>query len=206
MKRKILYCCLFSLPLLALKCEEANFTPDSENQELPAYTEDGNNIWGAIVNNVVFRSSINCHSFGCSPGMSIYETSPQDSSVEVGALISFVGFKAGEESGTINISFQLPGVEIPPYGKYENIAGVRFELSDSLNFAEINGYIPNAENTNCTVSKKGFIQFNRFEELESTSQSRKLFAAGIFELYIENDSCSNILVEQGRFDFDFINQ
>lgn len=204
MKRLSPFICLFIFPLLALECEEEDFTPDPDNRDLPAYTEKGANIWGAIVDDVVYRSSIDCNFYGCNSGMYMETIYYQDTSIQSVSLISFTGYKAGFENKLIQINFYLGNTIIPPYGYYEEFQGARFDLSDSLTFAEINDYLPSSDSSYCTISKKGYLQFNRFEELESTNQYRSLLAAGIFEFYIENDSCTDVRVEKGRFDFDFI--
>ncbi|MDN4166270.1 hypothetical protein QWY31_12215 [Cytophagales bacterium LB-30] len=203
MKRLSPYLCLFLLPLLALECEEEDFTPDPDNSGLPAYTEKGANIWGAMVDDVVYRSSIDCNFYGCNSGMYMQNIYYQDTSAQSVALISFSGYKPGFENEFIQINFYL-GTTIPPYGFYEEFQGVRFDLSDSSSFAEIDSYLPYSDSSYCTISKNGYLQFNRFDETESTYQYHNLHAAGTFEFYIENDSCSNVRVEKGRFDFDFI--
>jgi hypothetical protein len=62
MKYRILIAVL--LLLLMQACKQENFKPDRRDSRLPKYTERGNQVGGALINNVAWKTNYKAFAFG----------------------------------------------------------------------------------------------------------------------------------------------
>ncbi len=203
---KNFYHCLLLLLLgcLLTACDKEVFEPDTGDGRLPKYTEKGNNIAGALVNDVAWKSEYQRWGLqGTTGPLSIRSYKEQNDS-----LVLFMNGIFNEkiyQGKVANIIFIFDnaaqaGLPTSDNTDYTQWQGKRVSLDGNANFAYIEAY---NDSLNCSSKGKGEIYFQRVQRKENKNGDRTTvyyILSGTFEFTIEND-CIKSRVTKGRFDF-----
>ncbi|MEO5976725.1 MAG: hypothetical protein ABIS36_11540 [Chryseolinea sp.] len=169
--------------LSAMSCEPL-YIPDPIDPRLPKYTESGNNVAGALINDQLWKSDIEYGWFGGFYEPDVYYIVNGDSLV--------IDFRGGMgENDYINISFALKGARVTNLGSMLNLAGEKFQLGNGDNTVSI------ARDSSCNQMGTGQVYF-RSVKYDSVNQIITL--SGTFGFNIVDSVCGDVDVTYGRFD------
>lgn len=115
-------------------CGEEIFEPDPRDPRLPKYTEKGNQIGGALINNQPWRTNYKCFFGGCSDAFFLTNYSSGDSiSVEMTGQIL-----EGIDSGAfVILHFVLRNRHVRKVGEITKLRAARFILDGTDNYGMI---------------------------------------------------------------------
>ncbi|MEO8471913.1 MAG: hypothetical protein ABI477_06955 [Chryseolinea sp.] len=169
--------------LSAMSCEPL-YIPDPIDPRLPKYTESGNNVAGALINDQLWKSDIEYGWFGGFYAPDVYYIVNGDSLV--------IDFRGGMgENDYINISFALKGARVTNLGSMLNLAGEKFKLGNGDNAVSI------ARDSGCNQMGTGQVYF-RSVTYDSVNQIITL--SGTFGFNVVDSVCGDVDVTYGRFD------
>lgn len=194
---------LFCISLLT-GCDKEVFEPEETDPRLPRYTEKGNNIAGALVNGVAWKSEYQMRNFyGTRGPLSIQVFKEKGDSL----VLFFNGIFNEKiyQGQTANIIFVFDnatqaGLLTGNSIDFTQWQGKRIPLDGTTYFAYIDNY---SDSLNCSPKGKGEIYFQRIQRKEyknGNTTEVHFILSGTFEFTIEND-CVRSRVTQGRFDF-----
>jgi len=172
--------------LLVIACNGI-FIPDPIDPRIPKYTEDGNNVAGAFINDNIWESIVKI-------GFpSVYNEPFITASQEKDSLVlKFFGNTLGESS---SIDFHLTGLNITSFGELVVLKGQKIQL-DGIKYT---GYY--IENYNpASYNNRGIGQIY-FKNVRFESLSSKIILSGTFGFSINDLNGKVIKVSSGRFDY-----
>lgn len=171
--------------LLALCSCEGTFVPDPLDPRLPYFTEDGNNVAGAYIDDDVWKSVV-------SVGFpSVYDAPYIESWPEKDSLV--VHFLGNIGDSSASLSFHL-NRQIAGFQTLQLLDGQKIQLDGVENVAHLQTF---AASGHFSPSGFGQIYFSKAELDESTG---KIILAGTFG-FVEERGDAEILVRSGRFDY-----
>lgn len=165
---------------------EGIFILDPIDPRLPKYTHTGNDVAGAFIDGVQWKSVVSwsiLYTFNA-PEFTIY---PADDILK----ISFYGNIGAE---TYSLEFTLAGFEIHTYEDLIKLKGRKIQLDGELNYGVIDGY-----GDSCFPRNAGAGQF--YAKDISTKENGVLVFSGTFGFVTPDASCPSAEVAYGRFDY-----
>ncbi len=171
------------LCLFFVACE-GTFVPDPIDPRLPKYTEEGNSVAGALVNNEIWKSQVSFFIYAYEePTITI---SPNDDSI----TLTFYGSTNNESA---SIKFELKDLKIEKVEDFIGLKGKKITLDGSKN---IGYYTIHARDT-YTNNGIGQIYFKHIK-LEG---EKKLLLSGTFGFTAKNKEGKTKEISFGRFDY-----
>lgn len=175
------------IAIIAISCDSI-FIPDPMDPRLPKYTESGNNVAGALVNDEIWRAEVDLY-WSIAGVQSINNASvtiwPEKDSV----VIYFPG-KTGDINTTIE--FHLKSTEVNSFEDLVKLEGSKIELDGNVNYA---CFIQDGN-----IVDKGIGQFYPTHIHKRDSSSNVIFA-GTFGFYATNSMGKEMQITYGRFDY-----
>jgi hypothetical protein len=163
------------------------FIPDPIDPRIPKYTDEGNNVAGAFVNDSIWKSvlKVGFNFVSDRPYITVW---PQSDSLS----LSFIGSISEESS---SIEFHLKGLNITKFTDLLVLNGQKIQLDGINNVGYyVSNYIP------IDYDHKGAGQIY-FRNVKAENASETIILSGTFSFTV-NDSNGNILkVTSGRFDY-----
>ncbi len=183
---------LFGIKLLligicfsASSCEPI-YIPDPIDPRLPKYTDDGNNVAGAFINDNLWRSEYFPSWFGPNNEPEIRYFSNRDS-----ISITFIG-AVDEPNYYGDISFGFRGFGVTSLAELVELNETKIELDGITSTA--NAY----RSSDCVAPGIGQLYFR---SMTFNAETGHLTLSGTFGFNQEDPACGNISVTYGRFDF-----
>ncbi len=171
------------------------FIPDPIDPHLPKYTETGNRVAGAILNEKIWKSHVRFSWGGANDAPHINYYSHQDSLV-----ITFTGQKRGEDFNTY-IVFSLLNTGVSNVEDLRQLNDKKFDLG-SPNYG---GYILSQGNYDCITSGMGQVYFRSVKYSDNNDNKRSIILSGTFGFDVEDPVCGKTSVRYGRFDYSISN-
>lgn len=170
--------------LMLQSCELSEYISDPLDPRLPRYSEEGNNVAGAFLNDIVWKSSLEWYFGGVSNRPYIHSYPEGDS-----LLITFYGDK-GE------IAFTINEVDVKDFDDLKALSGRKFLFSENGNKARIGDvYHPTSKST-----QVGQIYLKSIKQKKGMDC---LIVSGTFGFLSNADSQEVVDVTYGRFDYEF---
>jgi hypothetical protein len=189
---------IIALFLLTLQSCESKFILDPIDPRLPKYTETGNNVAGALVNQDIWKSVLSYSLAGTTnlPVIKVY--SAGDSLV-----ISFEGDVNKEKDIQLItlIKFHLKGLNIHTFSDIRTLKDKTVQLDGVRNWAEYTRPISVNEYPACTGSF-GIGQIY-FRNVVVNDANNAATLSGTFGFTIPASDCGSLEVSYGRFDYRF---
>ena len=207
MYRRILFAIVAIL--LLTNCRREEFVPDPNDKRLPQYTEEGNMIGGALVNEVAWRTRWERKALGEYKAFYFTNYATGDS-VTLDLQGKFIEGPMKERE--FDFLLVLNGIQVKHVSDLIALEGRTFSLDGQKNYVIVNDYT-DRENNSIKVIKGGIGTFSIKRTREVTNQIyyrgsgqnktpyHPLIVAGTFEFEFPAEG---IKVESGRYDF-FIN-
>lgn len=175
----------FLLASVIQSCEYSVYIPDPIDPRLPKYTEVGNNVAGALINGVLWKSEVKRLTFGTTgePQFSYYTAS--DSLV--------IRFSGETERSWIELFFIFKDPEITSINDWTKLDGRKIQFNGSEYLALVSEDFPN----HCPTPTGGQIYFKNIDHEKPGSFS----FSGTFAFEGLGDACENVSVTYGRFDY-----
>lgn len=172
--------------LLLIACNGI-FVPDPIDPRIPKYTEEGNNVAGAMIDDNIWKSIVTSGFPHVIDEPLIAIRQEKDS-----LIIKFFGSTLGENS---SLEFHLTGLNITKFGDLVVLEGKKIQLDGIKNA----GYY--IENDNPSgYNNRGFGQIY-FKKVHLDSLSSKITLSGTFGFSINDLNGKAIKVSSGRFDY-----
>lgn len=171
---------------------EGIFIPDPIDPRLPKYTEEGNNVAGALIDNKIWKSVVSYgfpYNTGDTPSLTVWQE--QDS-----LKLRFTGSSQGSNA---SVEFHMKGLGITKFEDLIDLEGQKISL-DGLNSAGyyIEKYTPFA------YDHKGIGQIY-FRSIHLNDSHSDIIISGTFGFSLLNTHDRIIKITSGRFDYS-INQ
>jgi len=171
------------------------FVPDPIDPRIPKYTEDGNNIAGAYINDNIWESVVRIgfpYSYN-QPFITVWQESDS-------LVLRFSGNTAGENS---SVEFHLTGLNISKFEDLITLDGHKIQL-DGIKNAGF--YIENYTPTSYANKGIGQIYFRHVSIRDSNDSaegqaSKKIIISGTFGFSFNDSNGKTIKVSSGRFDY-----
>lgn len=188
--------------LSCLDLRDSDFNPDNEDNRLPAYSEKGYDIAGALINNNAWRAERKPFS-----EVMLVDISKPDTMVfeMYGKLIGGVG-----QGDYIDFYIYQTRVDINSFADLKKLEGKMVSLNGENNYAELK-YSPKNEIPFYNKNGTGNLIFKSIREIENvtynntTSESlfhlHPVYISGTFELSFKDSLENQIKINKGRFDF-----
>ncbi len=164
------------------------FVPDPIDPRLPKYTESGNNVAGAFVNNQVWESTVNWGLYDYSDTPEFYVWPEKDS-----VAIRFSG-NTGDES--TYIEFHLKDWGIADFGDISKLSGLKIELDGNENSAY---YVEGSYNPEA-YKYKGIGQFYP-KNIQLNDSLTTAVISGTFGFSVTDSLGNSTKITYGRFDY-----
>ncbi len=188
--------------LMLLLCTLLNacsgtFVPDPIDPRLPKYTEDGNNVAGAFINDGVWESIVSSMPFtGASNRPSLTTWQEEDSLV--------LRFEGDIASTSAAVEFHLQGLNIQSFDDLLQLSGRKISL-DGLENAAIYMTYPYGE-AESYLKGNGQIYFKQVSMYESVANTagethKIIVISGTFGFTVYNGDKLVYKVSSGRFDY-----
>ena len=163
------------------------FVPDPIDPRIPKYTEEGNNVAGAFVNDSIWKSVLKAgfNHLSDSPDITVW---PESDSLS----LRFTGYIPEENS---SIEFHMKGLNITKFADLLVLNGQKIQL-DGINTAGY--YIRNYTPENYAHKGAGQIYF-RNVKAENTSGT--IILSGTFSFSVNDSNGTIQKVTDGRFDY-----
>jgi hypothetical protein len=189
-KNKILVILFF----LLIACDGI-FVPDPIDPRLPKYTEEGNDVAGAFINNRIWESIVSFNFLNVYNAPLIAAWQENDS-----LLIRFNGNTDGEIS---SIEFHLKGLKISELKDLTTLEGQKIQLDGTKNSGF---YIQNYTPFSYDNKGVGQIYFKHVSVRDSNDSvegqaSKTLIISGTFGFSMNDSMGNTIKVFSGRFDY-----
>lgn len=175
------------IALAAMACNGI-FVPDPIDPRLPKYTESGNNVAGAFVNNQVWESTVTWGLYDYSDTPEFYVWPEKDS-----VVIRFSG-NTGDESAYIE--FHLKDWDITEFEDVSKLSGLKIELDGEENSAY---YIEESYNPEA-YKYRGIGQFYP-KNIQMNDSLTSATISGTFGFTVTDSVGVNTKVTYGRFDY-----
>ena len=200
---------LASLALLLIyfeSCLQEKFIPDPADPRLPKYTECGNEVAGALINNVAWKSEF----FVGFDNPSIDPCYLTNYISGDSATIEFVGeCNQGPSKGSpISFLVSLPNFQIPAINDLTRLSGQTFTIDGTKNAVRIVDYFK-VINSRKKVFKGGsgeltIIKIKPISNVtiggsNGAASYHPMIMAGTFKF---NFNADTVKIESGRFDFE----
>ena len=174
---------------------EGVFIPDPIDPRIPKYTDNGNNVAGALINDTIWKSVVT-HGFPYNPSNqpSISVWQDQDS-----LILTFSGNLQGMN---VSLEFHLKGLGI---SKFEDLIDLD-KQKISLDGISNTGYYIEHYNTSpysngpSAYKNKGVGQIY-FKNVCFDDSSTSIILSGTFSFTVNNSNDQIIKVSSGRFDY-----
>lgn len=172
--------------LIATACNGI-FVPDPIDPRIPKYTEDGNNVAGAFVNNNIWKSAVvvGFNHVSNSPNITVW---PESDSLS----LHFTGYIPEENS---SIEFHLKGLNITKFNDLLVLNGQKIQL-DGIN--NVGFYIVNY--TPSAYYHKGAGQIY-FRNVKTGVTPGTIILSGTFSFSVNDSNGTIQKVTDGRFDY-----
>lgn len=118
-------------------CRDEVFEPDPDDPRLPRYTEKGNEIGGALINDTAWKTNFERYFTGAAEVFFIKNYADGDSVVVEMTGRMYEGLDSG---ALINLHFVLRDLEILKVRDVTTLRGQRFMLDGSSNYGVIEDY------------------------------------------------------------------
>ena len=172
--------------LLLIACDGI-FVPDPIDPRIPKYTEEGNNVAGAYINDNIWESMVKI-GFPYTYNEPFIVVSQENDSLS----LSFSGH-TNEQSAVIE--FHLAGLNISSFKDLTTLNGQKIRL-DGINNAGY--YIENYTSSSQDSKGVGQIYFRHVSFDRSTS---KIILSGTFGFSVNSPNSKTTKVASGRFDY-----
>ncbi len=181
---------LLLIGFLFLVACEGTFVPDPTDPRLPKYTEEGNNVAGAIVNGEIWKSvvTVGFMYVGDDPYINICQ---QRDSITI-------HFKGNTNGKNASIEFHLKGLNISDFEDLVSLQGKKIQLDGVKN----TGYYYNGYHK-INYEKKGIGQLYIKNVKIEGRDSPIVTLSGTFGFTVTNADGKKIKVSYGRFDYIF---
>lgn len=163
------------------------FVPDPIDPRLPKYTESGNNVAGAFVNNKIWESVQTWGLYGYVNTPSFYVWQEEDS-----VVIRFSG-DTGSKSGWIE--FHLKNLGITDFEDLPLLEGVKTELDGAENTAY---YIEECDRDSYKYKGIGQLYIKNIQMNDSLTSA---IFSGTFGFSVTDSVGNNTKISYGRFDY-----
>lgn len=172
--------------LIAMACNGI-FIPDPIDPRIPKYTDEGNNVAGAFVNNHIWRSvvTVGFNYVSDSPYITVW---PERDSL----LLRFTGCISEENS---SIEFHLKGLNITKFADLLALSGRKIQL-DGIN--TVGYYIENYTPSDYNYKGAGQIYFR---DVKTGNTSGTMILSGTFSFSFNESNEKVLKVTSGRFDY-----
>ena len=190
--------------LLLNSCRQEIFVPDNTDPRLPAYTEKGNQVGGALVNNIAWKTNF-FTTIDMGWNRSFYFTNYTNSdSITLDLDGSFT--EGQYKDIFLDFTFVLRNISLNKFEDIEMLNGQTFTLDGIENYViirDFEGILK--DNVHFYYGGKGQLEFKTVKKVNYTwprgngERYYPLIVAGTFAFKFEKDS---INVESGRFDFE----
>jgi len=193
--------CLISavLILVLLKvsgCREEKFVPDPNDPRLPKYTERGNEVAGALISDMAWKTNFKTF-FDAPPGYAfyIYNYPNKDS-----LIVMILGtINDGKNKGMpIDIFIGIKGAGVKVYRELKNLKNKIFTIDGKTNYStlEDRAMILGGK----TESVKNGIGTFYFVNVQQPKNDDRYIISGTFDFHFQTLS-GQVDVQKGRFDF-----
>jgi hypothetical protein len=163
------------------------FVPDPIDPRLPKYTEEGNNVAGAFIDDGFWKSVVKFGLFTTDDAPSVISWPTGDS-----ITINF----GGEDSyGRSDIEFHLRGLKINSFEDLLRLNDKKIQLDGVSNSGY---YTKNYDPTSYTNKGIGQIYFRNVSSKDSTSL---ITLSGTFGFTVDGTGGASIKISYGRFDY-----
>jgi len=176
-------------------CREEKFVPDPDDPRLPKYTESGNEVAGALISNVAWKTNLKVHFDGPYPlpPFFIHNYPNADSlTVTINGTIN-EGINKG---AAINFSVGIRRPGVKTYEQLKNLKNKIFTIDGNNNFLTVDDvwmiYDGKTERFNNGTGTFHFVNVQQ--------RSNDTILSGTFDFRFETAS-KMINVQKGRFDF-----
>jgi len=166
---------------------EGIFVPDPIDPRIPKYTEEGNNVAGAYIDNNIWESVVKIGYLNVSD-QPLFTVDQENNSL----LLRFSGSTSRKSS---SIEFHLKGLNISNFGDLVTLKGQNIQLDGIKNAGY---YIENY--TPPTYAYKGIGQLY-FRNVRIGNSSSRIILSGTFGFSIHDPNGKIIKVSSGRFDY-----
>ncbi len=200
---------LLAITYILTACDREKFKPDRNDKRLPKYTEKGNQVAGALINDVAWKTYYSTFGrFKDELGITNY---PKGDSIHIN-LAGDIS-EGPNKSRSINFSVVIRNFQVKDIYAVKDLHGVIFFLDGKNNYAIMDDFyhifLPN------NLFNKSEIRFGKGEFYIKRVQTREnvthnngnqsyhpYIISGTFNFEFDN-SGTKISVEKGRFDFKF---
>ena len=167
------------------------FVPDPIDPQLPKYTEVGNNVAGAIIDDGFWKSVVKY-------GLFTTDDSPSVTAWPVGDSLS-VSFGGEDVNGRSDIEFHLEGLKIHSFEDLLGLKDKKIQLDGISNSGYyIKGYDP------ASYSNKGIGQIY-FRNVSRSDTISKVIISGTFGFSVSKPGGGIVKISYGRFDYTLSN-
>ena len=178
---------LWAVSLLILVSCNSLFIPDPIDPRLPKYTEDGNDVAGAFVNDEVWRSQVSVGFPNIDDEPIIIASSKKDS-----LIVRFWGITSLENAA---IEFHITGFNIHQFEELTNLNNQKIELDGEQNAGF---YIENYRSSVFENKGIGQVYFTNASANDSLSV---ITLSGTFGFVVPQTNGAATKVTYGRFDY-----
>lgn len=195
--------CLLLILLLLSGCGEV-YIPDPVELRIPKYTEDGNQVAGAIINGESWKTAYDCGFLaGCYFPLQISSFPNADSLV----LVFHGSLQEGLNRGkSLDIKFVLKNQTIEDFWDLLQLKDSLFVVDSNSVLVGIGDLNPSFDDSTVqTICNKGQILFRKAEHIAGDENSApSIILAGTFGLECDQNG-ELTTVYKGRFDFSLEN-
>ena len=194
--RALLICCLATILIASCGEKEQKYVPSKEHEGLPAKTDTGNNIAGALVNGTAWLSSMRGGGiYNDYRNLMTFRTLQTDTAqylrIDLYGKVN-AGFYEGYE---MDFAYMIAGSGISELGNITKWRNDTLRAADEDSYVEINSSSELIPENVCNGGN-GWMHFSKIAEQDNDNY----LLAGTFEFTIRNE-CGYIRVTKGRFDF-----
>lgn len=188
-------CKILAILLCLLIACDGIFVPDPIDPRIPKYTENGNNVAGAFINENIWESIVEFGFLSSSNQPFIIFDQESDS-----IILRFNGNTTGKSSF---IEFHLTGLNISKFEDLTTLDGHKIQL-DGIKNAGF--YIENYTPTSYDNKGIGQIYFRNVRIRDSNDSaegqaSKRIIISGTFGFSFNDSNGKTIKVSSGRFDY-----
>lgn len=194
--------------VLALSgCLIEKFNPDPDNPNLPKYTEEGNQVGGALVNKVAWKTDYAVNYDGPTASVFYFTNFSEGDSVMV--TLSGKYNEGTKKNFPLDFLISIKGLQLGSTDEIKNLKGRTFLLDGVQNQAIcLDSFESLKTHKDKYFSGEGRFLIKNVKEIKSLSFTRPtgekynpLIVSGLFDFEFKRDS---IKIESGRFDFQVI--
>jgi len=171
--------------MLLTSCVESVYIPDPIDPRLPKYTEVGNNVGGALLNDKLWKSEVIYDFWGSASRIPIIR-SYQDS-----ISIAFDGELNDDNYAEISVG--LDDITINQLADLTTLSGRKFSLDGNAAVAWLTGLGCGKPSTRGQVY---------FRSVSYSSEYKSITLSGTFSFVVEDCAGVKVEVTYGRFDFE----